>query len=162
MRLYELVPEVRQVFQTIEESEGELTPAVESELNVLFANVQDKLDSIAKLISEHKAHADVLKVEIKRLATKMDSHVQHANWLRQYAEDCMRELGMNKLKTHTHTLSFQKTPPRVVLHCDESEVPEEFTKIERRVQKKRIAEALKAGDPIEFAHLEQDEKLRIR
>ncbi|MEM5769208.1 MAG: siphovirus Gp157 family protein, partial [Bacillota bacterium] len=69
--------------------------------------------------------------------------------------------GIDKVKTPAFTVSLQKSPAAVQI-SDSTMIPAEFTIVKYDLDKKRIGEALKAGQEIPGAMLTQGRHLRIR
>ena len=78
-------------------------------------------------------------------------------------EAAMIATGKKKFKTDLFSFGIQKNPPRLVLDKGIEDIPMDYYIFQDPVaDKEKIKAELKAGEKFDFAHLEQDEKLRIK
>lgn len=93
---------------------------------------------------------------IKRKAQK-----NRAKRLKEYLQMAMEEVDKKKFKTALFSFNIQKNTPSLKI-LDESKIPEDFYKIERKLDKVKFKKAVKEGLYEEAAELVQSESLRIR
>jgi hypothetical protein len=77
---------------------------------------------------------------------------------------CLNHAERTEVEAGTYKVKIQKNPARVVVDAEQNIPPRFFTVIPETTQldKKAVAEALKKGEVIVGAHLEQGTSLRIR
>lgn len=158
------------------ESEGELTPELETLLAELDGKADDKIEKVALYIRERLAHAAAVKEEVARLAAIQKREERAADSLKRYLHDQMIRMGKDKVNGLLCVVALQKNPPSVV-----GEVPVEtlglwretltdgfgrfvrFVPATYALDRKAILDAHKAGDAIPAdLTITQSLSLRIR
>ncbi len=161
MKLYELTQNYLNLQELLENPE---IPAemIETALNEVGGQIEDKAENIAKLIKTLEANVSGYKTEEKRLADRRKSEESRITWLKNYIFDSMKAIGKTKSKGQVFNLSIQKNPPSLNVE-DEKLIPEEYW-IEQApvLDKKTLLAALKAGEEIPGVSIKQTESLRIR
>jgi hypothetical protein len=135
---------------TLEALQGEIT--VKATNCALFArNVETFADTV-------DAAAAQMAERAKRLRRKSES-------IREYLLNQMRGAGISKIQTPEFTVSIRKNPAAVQIAPDTT-IPSEYMVVPEppppRVDKRKLAEALKGGAVIDGVRLEQSERLDIR
>lgn len=123
--------------------------------------LEDKADNYAIVIDEIKAKAEKYKKEIDRLSGMKKACDNAVDRMKRSLENVMKATGKTKFDTELHKFSIQKNAPSLVID-DESKVPVHFLVVKEEINKTAIKDAIKAGEEITFAHLEQGESLRIK
>ena len=132
-------------------------------LDDIKADFAEKADNYARLIKQMDADSDAIADEIRRLTARKATLDNRASWLKDRLQTAMQMTGLAKLKTPYFTFGIQKNPVSVVLDADLLHIPDSYLIPQPpKVDKKAIGAAIKAGEEISFAHLEQSESLRIR
>lgn len=131
-------------------------------LESLSAEIEDKADGYAKVIKQLQGEADTIKAEIDRLKGRKDAIDNHIKAMKNNLEQSMIATGKEKFKTELFSFNIQNNPASVVLDISEDRVPDRFVVTTRNIDKKGIIQAIKEGEDIDFAHLEQSRSLRIR
>lgn len=157
--VYDLAAELRALVDSAEADDGEVSGDVSARLDALGGELAERLDGIASAIADIEAHAERLEHEAKRLRDRAAARRKRAERLREYAQACLAAIGQRKLRTERWTLSISATPPRVVF---DAECPRHWCVEELRPERARIAEHLRGGATLPWAHLEVGETLRIR
>jgi hypothetical protein len=178
--LYEISDRFRSIFQQLEETEGEITPEIDAQLEAAEASLEEKAEAYCAFIRELEAEAEKFRNEEVRLATTRKSLANKAQGLKDRLLSAMKFVRVKKVKAGPFSPTIQKSSSKVVVE-DLDLIPEEhkFANISRaplsiltpqlrqlaeiEVDKKRIAAALKEhpDTPIPGAHIEQGEYLRI-
>ena len=132
-------------------------------LDSLEGTFQEKVEYLTSRIMETNRFADICKAEEQRLADRRRSLEKRSESIKQYIQNQMVIVGMQKLNYPLFTVTVQKNPPKVVVN-DESLIPKEYKKIETVTSpdKKSILEALKNGALVPGTQLEQGQSLRIK
>lgn len=156
MHLYELT-EIYRNLMDLDLEEEEL----ESHLKNVEDEIEVKADNIAKVLKEMEGDRDSLNTEIQRLMGKKQSLERRMDRLKDYLEESMRAVHKTKFKTALFSFNIQRNAPSLRI-LDESKIPEDFYRIEKKLNKKELKEALKKGLYGDAAELVQGESLRIR
>jgi hypothetical protein len=135
---------------TLEALQGEIT--VKATNCALFArNIETFADTVDEAAAQMAERA-------KRLRRKSES-------IRAYLLNQMRGAGISKIQAPEFTVSIRKNPAAVQIAPDTT-IPSEYMVVPEppppRVDKRKLAEALKNGAVIDGVHLEQTERLDIR
>lgn len=142
LTLYELTG----VFQQVQELEGELT---EEEFAALLENVEgnieEKLESIGRVLKSFEAREKAIDEEIARLKERGMRAKNTRERIKEYVRTQLQVLGRKKVETDLFTFSLRNAPKRVVV-LDEGRLPEEYMKVTKTPAKKMIAEAIKRGE----------------
>lgn len=123
----------------------------------------DKVEWLIGITKEYQSIVDACKAEEKRLADRRRSFEKKVEGIKDYVRDTMVHADMKKLNYKLFTVSVQLNPPAVKL-LDEMEIPLDYkiTTITETIDKKAILEAIKAGDTVPGATIEQGQSLRIK
>ena len=161
MKLYELTQNYLNLQELLENPE---IPAemIETALNEVGGQIEDKAENIAKLIKTLEADVSGFKAEEKRLADRRKSLENRVTGLKNYIDNSMKVTGKNKFKGQLFSFSIQKNPPSLNVE-DEKLIPEEYW-IEQApvLDKKTLLAALESGEEIPGVSIKQTESLRIR
>jgi hypothetical protein len=135
---------------TLEGLKGEIT--VKATNCALFArNIETFADTVDEAAAQMAERA-------KRLRRKADS-------IRAYLLDQMRGAGISKIQAPEFTVSIRKNPAAVQIAPDAA-IPQEYMVVPEppppRIDKRKLADALKNGAVIDGVRLEQSERLDIR
>lgn len=99
-------------------------------------------DELLRLRAEKKQYVDFVDGKIKQLEHKQE--VLKEAIIREYHEQGVCPSGIIHIKKI----------PRGVIVTDETKIPEQFFKIERKLDKKTLNEAVKGGETIDGATLD--------
>lgn len=156
MQLYELT-EMYLNLKDMDIEEGDLNAALEN----IDDEIETKADNIAKVLRDFDGDIDALKSEEERLAKKRKAIENRQKHLKEYLQNAMLVLDKRKFKTDLFSFNIQKNAPSLKI-LDESKIPEDYYKIERKLNKNDLKEAVKSGLFEDAAELVQTESLRIR
>lgn len=159
-KLYELTSNYLNLMELLDNPEvpGEV---LQESLQEVKEEIEIKAENIAKLVKNIDSDIQGLKAEEKRLNYKRKSLENKQKSIKQYLEDTLKISDIKKVKTPLFTITIQKNAPSVVIEDLES-IPECYFLIKKEISKSGILEALKAGQKVVGAKLEQKESLRIR
>lgn len=155
MKLYELTESYRNILEIEEDADAKKA------LDVIDEAIEEKADSIAKLVRELEVETKAIKSEEERLCSRRKALENKTDWLRNYLEESMVAINKKKFKTDLFSFSIQKNRASLKIK-DESKVPDEFLIIEKRINKEELKEAVKNGKYLDCAEIVQTESLRIR
>ena len=147
---------------------GEIDPqALADTLDGIRGALQVKAVHVAAYSKHLDAQAGVIDAELDRLRGYKATLERQAQALRDYLHDQMVRAGITKIEAipgaPPFRLSIRKNPPRVVVD-DEAAIPWELKRdvVKVEIDKTAIRDALKAGDAVPGAHIEQSERVEIR
>lgn len=134
-------------------------------LESLSGDLELKATNVAMFVKNLEANAEAIKQAEKAMAERRRAHESKADKIRQYLLDNMLKTGITKIDCPYFTLSVRKNPPAVeVLTADL--IPDDYYDIPEPpppvLNKKRLAEDLKAGVVIQGARLTQGNSLQIK
>lgn len=156
MNLYELT-EMYQNLLDLDLEEEEL----QGHLKNIDDEIEIKAENIAKVLRSLEAEAEAYKKEIERFTLKKQGAENRAKRLKAYLQEAMEAVDKKKFKTDLFSFNIQKNAPSLKI-LDESKIPEDFYKVERKLDKVEFKKAVKEGLYEEAAELVQSESLRIR
>lgn len=156
MRLYELT-EIYNNLLDLDLNDDDLKSA----LSNIDDEIEIKANNIAKVLRDFDADIEALKSEEERLAKKRKVIENRQKQLKEYLQNTMLVLDKRKFKTTLFSFNIQKNAPSLKI-IDESKIPEDYYKIEKKLNKTDLKEAVKNGLFKEAAELVQTESLRIR
>lgn len=156
MQLYELT-EIYLNLKDMDIEEGDLNSALEN----IDDEIETKADNIAKVLRDFDGDIEALKSEEERLAKKRKAIENRQKQLKEYLQNAMLVLDKREFKTDLFSFNIQKNAPSLKI-LDESKIPEDYYKIEKKLNKNDLKEAVKNGLLEDAAELVQTESLRIR
>ncbi|MDD5851602.1 MAG: siphovirus Gp157 family protein [Galactobacillus timonensis] len=161
--LYELSGEYLELLEMAEDPETD-PQAFSDTLESLDWEFEDKADGYAKIIAQMSADSGAIGDEIKRLQARKKSMEGNIDRMKKSLQMAMETTGKRKFKTSLFSFGIQKNPPRVVMDAENlTDIPIDYlVPQDPTVDKKKIMAELKSGAALPFAHLEQDEGIRIR
>lgn len=131
-------------------------------LESLSGELEVKATNVAMFCRNLEASAEAVKVAEGQMANRRKAIENRASRIRQYLKDNMERVGILKIDGPHFSISIKKNPPAVQVEAPEL-VPAEFMRTPPPVvDKKAVAEALKAGLDVPGCRLEQGTKLDIR
>lgn len=158
--LYEIAQDYLKLLEMAEEVDEEV---FKDTLEGINGELEIKADNYAKVIVELENRADGLDKESKRLAERKTAVENNIKRIKDSLQGAMIATGKTKFKTELFNFGIQKNPPRLVLDKGIEDIPMDYYIFQDPVaDKEKIKAELKAGEKFDFAHLEQDEKLRIK
>ena len=168
MKTFDILSEYYSLMELIEEAEnnpeynpetGEIIPVEEilkEEIEKLEGEKIEKLENIEYLKRDNKSKIDTLADEIKRLQGRKKSF-ENANDNLTKLQDYL--LQGEKLKTDKFTFSYRKS--KAVEIINEDLIPDEYKKIEYKVDKMKLKKALEEVK-IQGAELIEKKSLSVR
>ena len=134
-------------------------------LESLSGDLELKATNVAMFVKNLEASADAIKQAEKQMADRRKAIEAKTERIRKCLLENMVKTGISKIECPYFVLSVRKNPPVVdVLMADQ--IPDEYFDIPEPpppvLNKKRLAEDLKAGVVIEGARLTQGNSLQIK
>lgn len=165
--LYRLADQHRQLEQlgTDEDLDETTLEAIRNTLDGLEGDIQTKAQSCAALTLNLEAWAKAAKEASKALAARAVRIDKRADALRQYMHAALEAAGIMKVDGAEFTVSIRKNPPSVHVSPD-ADLGDEWMVFPEppppSPDKRKIAEALKAGKEVLGCSLTQTTRLDIR
>lgn len=166
MNLYEINSQIKRILDNgfnadIDPETGEIIDEGEHDLETLEILRQDKLEGIALYIKNLTALADDIKAEEKSLAERRKAAEAKAERLSAYLADDLISHGEKKLETAKCAVTMRKSE---VVIIDESLLDMTWFK-PTTTYKPMLAEikkALKSGETVDGAHIEERQKVTVK
>lgn len=162
MNLYDLSRDWESVYQMLDDPDIP-EDAIMDSLEGIEAVMEDKADSIAKILKSMDGDITATDAEIKRLQERNATRNARKTWLKGALENMMRTTGKTKFKTALFSYGIQKNGGALpVVFTQGMDVPPEWLK-PGDPDTARIRKHLESGVHLHFATLgERGEHLRIR
>jgi chromosome segregation ATPase len=147
----------------IEDSvDGEITDEFAKALNAIDQELDAKLVGCAQVYHSIKAQAAALEAEASRLSSRASSLNKSIDRLKGYIKQCLDDIGEKKRQAGIFKFSVQKNGQPSIEIKDDSQIPTEFDlPVERKIDKRKILEAHKAGITPLGVEIRYGEHLRI-
>jgi hypothetical protein len=115
------------------------------------------------LATDLSLSAEAIESEIERLQMLKQERKSRANRLQESVKTYMEMVGTSEIVTDLYTVKLRKNPPKVEI-TDELVIHKEYKRevVEYKLDKKAIAEALKAGVVVDGARLLQTNRLEVK
>ena len=142
-------PEVVAMFEDAVEEAGE--------------HFRDYVTTCLDLATDLQMSAEAIETEIERLQMLKQERKSRAHRLQESVQRYMEMVGNSEIVTDLYTVKLRRNPPRVEI-TDELVIHKEYKRevVEYKLDKKAIAEALKAGVPVDGARLVQTNRLEVK
>lgn len=161
--LYELVTQYREL-QALdpEEVDGAM---LNDTLEALGGEIQEKAKNVAYYARNIESFADQVDEAAAQMKERAKRLREKATGIRGYILNQMRGAGITKIQAPEFTVAIRKNPPSVQIKSDAVIPTEYMVKPDAPPpypDKRKLADALKAGTAIDGVWLEQGERLDIR
>jgi len=157
--LYEINKELNSIMESREEGSIE---EIESKLDQIQIQFNDKLNNICKYVSNIESDISAIDNEIKRLQNIKKSKTTKIDNLKDYMSYILQQQGIEKLDLELYRISFRKSDQVIIL--DQDKIPDEYIieKVSTTVDKTKIKDAIKAGSVIDGATIQVKKNLQIK
>lgn len=150
-----------QIEESLILSSGEITPEIETALAVKDIQLPEKIDNYSLVMDRMKSLSEFYSQKADvflRLSKAANGIVDRCKDNLKFA---MIEMNTNELLGNDYRFKLQNAQPSTVIE-DENKIPDSYKIIETitKIDKKRVAEDLKIGVPVEGARLEQSQFIR--
>jgi superfamily II RNA helicase len=161
-KLYELASQYEQVLAMVND-EADME-ALQDTLEGLEGEITDKAESIAKLMKSIEADEQAIKAEEERLYNRRKALENRRTSIKDYLEQQLTQIGIDKVKGTMFTVSMQNNPPSLYIPdeaclCgyDKYWIPQQ-----PKLDKKALLADVKAGAVYDGVTLQQTRSVRIR
>ena len=159
--LYELAAEYQILLDLADDPETDME-VFNDTLEGISGEIEDKAENYAKLIKNIEAENDGLKWEIERLKLRKERNEKKIESLKSNLQNAMVATGNTNFKTNLFSFGVQPNTPSLVIDDEKAVDKKYLIPQDPKIDKMAIKDAIKKGEKIEWAHLEQSESLRIR
>jgi hypothetical protein len=161
--LYALVEQYRELERLdVEDLDDQ---ALADTLEALQGEITAKATNCALFARNVETFADTVDAAAAQMAERAKRLRKKSESIREYLLNQMRGAGISKIQAPEFTVSIRKNPAAVQIAPDTT-IPSEYMVVPEppppRVDKRKLAEALKNGAVIDGVRLEQSERLDIR
>lgn len=165
MTLYELTDNYLKLCEMMADTDD--AQAVADTMDAITGEIEDKADGYGKVVQNLTAQVKAIKDEEERLAKKRKTIENNIKALKERMQFTMTALGRDKIKTDLFTFSLQNNPPSVVFDDETAFIKwavkdGRFIKTKTEIAKRELIDAIKNGEEIAGAHIEQKRGLRIK
>lgn len=133
-------------------------------LQKLFEEVSlklgDKLDNSQRVVLELNGKADTLDKEIKRLQDKKRAFLNSADRLKSLMQNAIISSGKTKIKTDLFSFFIRESEALSI--ADEDNIPRQFLRIKKEVDKVAIKKAIKDGEEIDGCYIVKNRSLGVK
>jgi hypothetical protein len=165
MTLYEINQEIARaieaMFDSVDEETGEIHAGTVEIFNNLKVARDEKIENIGVYMKNLQAEADLIKKEEQALKERRERKEKKYDRLKKYLTD---NLDGNPWESSKVSLSFRISHPVEI--DDESQIPEKYMKAPKiedpKPDKTAISKAIKAGEKVPGAHIEEKKNLQIK
>lgn len=134
-------------------------------LEGLEGEVAQKMEGCLAIARNLEATADQIRAAEAHMVGRRKALESRAEWLKGYVKANMERSGISKIECPWFRASIVKNPPSVVVDTF-ADIPKGYLRYPDppppSVDKKLIGEALKRGEAVPGAHLEQGTRLEVR
>ena len=162
MNLYELEISYRNLQDVIDNTEDEsLVELITKSMDEIEDSFEKKVENIIKYSKNLRADAKAIKEEADHLTKRYKGLTKKAEHLENYLFDAMKFANKDMVKAGIFEAKIKKNPLSVKI-TDEDVIPFNFLKMKTEIDKVAIKEALKNGETVLGAELEQKEVLKVK
>jgi hypothetical protein len=161
--LYELSENYKNIAEMLDDPDID-QEVINGALTVVEGDLAVKGQNIAVIMRSIESDNTIIDAEIKRLKELKERNESKVTWLKNYLQENLEKIGLDKLKTPLFSVSLQKNPPALRI-IDEAVIPTKYkTVVPMRfeVNKEAVKEALKAGESVAGCELTVGRSVRIR
>lgn len=160
--LTQLAAEAMMIAQKLMESGGELTPELESALDVNKELLMKKVDGYVAIEDQFEAQAAYWKRKRDACDAIYKSFSGQIDRLRDRVKFVMNEMGVTEIAGVEHRYKLGKSAGKLIIE-DESKIPNEFKMIVQTtvVDKEKVKAMMKDGFEVPGAKLEEMGSLRV-
>ena len=164
MKLYEISQGMIDTLDIFLESDGnDLDKENYSEIMLFLRDeLKNKSSSLLKYIQDLQAKSKIAKEEADRLLKLSKARLNKAERLKSYLVSTLQALEMKKIETDLGSYGLRRSPAVDVY--DMAALPDEFIRVteERKADKEKIKEYIKANGELKGARIVDNYSLQIR
>ena len=158
--LFQINSELVEITNLLIEKGGELTPEIESRLQIAESELKSKSVDYYHVIKELESTTIMIDAEIKRLQDLKKSRVNTIEKLENALLYSMNLHGIEKIETDTLKISTRKSKSVEVVDIDK--LPFNCLKIEKKAIKSEIKKMLEEGAKIQGAKIVENTSIQFK
>ena len=159
--LFQIQQQYIDLANSIIDNGGEVTPEIEEQLKISEAELQGKAISYGYVVKSLEYDCEVIDAEIKRLTALKKSRSATVERLKSTVSDAMQNCGITEVKSSTMKLTFRRSETCEI--DDAAKIPEAYRTqvVTEKIDKAAIKAAIKAGEPVAGAHIQEHQRLQV-
>lgn len=159
--LLALTAEVAEIERKILENNGELTPEIEQMLDLSSGDLRAKVDAYKVILDAFEWRSAQFKSIKDQSAAAQKTFDNLRDRLKDNLKYCAKQIGTDDLRGNDWRFKISTSKPRVVY--DDTPIPTYFCKekVEYVPDRDAIESALRLGENVPGAALEQSESIRV-
>ena len=159
--LFEIGNEYLEIYHLLEENGGEITPEIQTSLQINKENLQIKTQNYISLIKEIDGRTNTIDAEIKRLQTLKKHNVSFVDRLKENISAAMKTFEIEEIRTDLNKISFRKS--KSVQIEDVELLPNDCVIIEKKpISKAELKKRIENGEIISGAVIVENKNLQIK
>ncbi len=158
--LFQINSELVEVTNLLIENGGELTPELETRLQIAENELKTKSVNYYHVIKQIEAETTLIDAEIKRLQDLKKSRVNTAEKLENALLYSMNLHGIEKIDTDTLKISIRRSKSVEVVDIDL--LPFNCLKIEKKAVKSEIKKLIEEGMEVEGAKIVENTSIQFK
>ena len=164
LSLFAIAGEYRQQLDQLEQL-GLDEQTFKDTLESISGDIETKSINVAMFVRNLESSAAAIEAQIEMMSERAAAIRKKANHVRDYLLSNMEHAKLQKIESPFFVPSIRKNPPSLIVD-DEKKIPPSFLKIPEppspSLDKAALKDALKAGQEVPGAHLEQKSRLEIK
>ena len=162
LNIYQIEQEYLNLANQLIESGGECSPELELQLTINQDQLEQKARGYGFVVKQMESDISIIDAEIKRLGELKKSRLKTIDRLETTVSNAMQLYQIEKLETTTLKISFRKSESVEI--DNEGDIPAQFLKekITYTIDKVAIKEAIKKGEVVIGARLQQNKNIQIK
>ncbi len=164
--LYQLTREYNELYEialaNADEETGEIDEKIAAAIDIKSGELETKGISVACVVKRLRATEDEIEKEIRRLERMKKAITNAAGRLEDGLSAAWQAAGIIKTESVKATISFRKSAQVVI--DNEENLPQEYKReiVTVKADKMAIKEAIKAGEQVNGAHIEEVMNIQIK
>lgn len=162
LNIFQIESEYLELANQLIESGGECSPELELQLTINQDQLEQKARGYGFVVKQMENDISIIDAEIKRLNELKKSRLKTIDRLETTVSNAMQLYQIEKLETPTLKISFRKSESIEI--DNEGDIPAQFLKekITYTIDKVAIKEAIKKGEVVIGARLQQNKNIQIK
>lgn len=160
MKLYQIANDYEQALNELSDAEGIMPEILDDTLAHLKEPLEQKILNLAAYIKNIDSETKAMRDYEKAMAERRKKLENKAKNIKSYISEIMQRTELSKVSGTEFDVSVRKGAYSAAV-LDEKVIPDEFVRTKREIDKMALREALKKGEKINGAHLEQSLSLVI-
>ena len=164
LALYQIADEYLQAVERLSDMDLD-EQTISDTLEGLQGDMETKVINVSKFIKNIEASADAMKHAEAQIKSRREAVEKRIDRMKHYLKFHMERTGISKIDSPWFKVAIRTNPPSVVIDAAPA-IPCEFYVYPEAPQpypdKKAIAKAIKDGQDVPGAHLEQSTRVDIK